>query len=142
MRIENTIEIAAPVARVWELTLDIETWPEHSPTMTSIERLANGPLDIGSQARIKQPGQRPRVWTITALDENQRFAWSARAMGTTMTAAHVLSPSGAGTTNTLTVDIEGPLAPLIGGLIKHPILKAITTENEGFKSAAEAAPDG
>lgn len=137
MRIEHRIEIVAPVTRVWELTLDVESWPEHTPTMTSVERLDTGPLAVGSRVRIKQPGQRARVWTVTELEPEQRFTWSTRAMGTTMTGSHLVAATDVGTTNTLVVEIEGGLAPLVGVLVRRPVARAIATENQGFKAAAE-----
>lgn len=138
MRIEHSIEIAAPVERVWALTVDVEAWPEHTPTITRVERLDDGPLTVGSKARIKQPAQAERVWTVTDLQPRRRFAWATRAMGTTMTGGHELVQTEVGTRNTLTVEIEGPLAPLVGLIARRPIMKAITTENEGFRTAAEA----
>jgi uncharacterized membrane protein len=139
MRIEHTIEIDAPVERVWEVTLDVESWPEHTPTIESIERLDDGPVTIGSQARIKQPGQRAKVWTVSALDSEKRFAWSTKAFGTKMTGDHLLEATDEGTTrNTLAIEMHGGLAPVVGALLRRPILAAITKENEGVKSAAEA----
>ena len=138
MHIEHTIDIAAPAERVWELTLDVEKWPELTPTITSVERLDNGPMAIGSQARIKQPAQSTKVWTVTTLEPRRRFAWSTRLMGNRMTGSHELIETSGGTTNRLTVDIEGPLAPVLGVLIRRPIQNAIKKENEGFKRAAEA----
>ncbi len=137
MRIEHSIDIAAPISTVWGLTIDIESWPTITPTITSVERLDSGSLEIGSKARLKQPGQLLRVWTVTALEPEHRFTWSTRAMGVTMTGSHVLAESEAGTTNTLTVDIDGPLSPIIGAVVRGPISKAIATENRGFKVAAE-----
>lgn len=58
-------------------------------------------------------------------------------MGATMTASHVLTATEEGTTNTLTVDIDGPLSSFVGALVRGPISKAIATENQGFKTAAE-----
>ena len=137
MRIEHTIGIDAPVSEVWALTIDIETLPSLTSTITSAERLDDRPLTVGSKVRLKQPGQRERVWTVTALEPERLFAWSTRAMGTTMTATHELTGSGDGTNNTLRIDIEGALAPLVGALVKKPIAKALATENMGFKRAAE-----
>lgn len=137
MRIENSIEIEAPVDRVWELTLDVEAWPDHTPTMTSIERLDTSPLGVGSRVRIKQPGQRSRVWTVSAFEPGRVFAWTTRAMGTTMTGAHLLDPSKTGTSQTLSISLEGRFSRLVGALIRRPIGKAIATENQGFKAAAE-----
>lgn len=132
------LEISAPVERLWELTLDVEAWPEHTSTMTSVERLDQLPIAVGSAVRIKQPAQRARVWTVSEIEPDRRFAWSARTMGTTMTATHELVRNGLGTTQTLIVDIEGRLSRLVGALIGRPIAKALATENLGFKNAAEA----
>lgn len=137
-RIENSIEIAAPLSRVWDLTVDVESWPRHTPTVTSVERLDDGPLAVGSVARIKQPGQRVKRWAVTALEPQRRFAWATRTLGATMTGSHLLAESAAGTTNTLVIDIEGPLARVVTALAGPSIRTALRTENQGFKSAAEA----
>jgi len=55
-----------------------------------------------------------------------------------MSASHDLVETPNGTTNTLTVDIDGRLAPLIGALLRRPIRKAIAIENRALKAAAEA----
>jgi len=138
MRIEHSIEIAAPVERVWDLTVDVEAWPALTPTITSVKRMEPGPLALGSTARIKQPAQGERTWTVTDFEPKQRFAWATRAMGVKMTGSHYLAPTAKGTKNTLAVDIEGALAPVLGLIVRGPIRSAITQENEGFKRAAEA----
>lgn len=138
MNVEHTIDIAADPERVWALTLDVESWPQHTPTMDSIERLDDGPLAVGSQALVKQPGQRAKVWTVSRLEPGKAFAWGTRAFGLTMTGGHYLTPRAGGTTQTLAVDLDGRMAPVLGPLLRRPILAAITKENEGFKAAAEA----
>ena len=138
MRIEHTIEIDAPIQRVWEVTLDVESWAKHTPTIESIERLDDGPITIGSQARIKQPGQGAKVWTVSQLDRQKRFAWSTKAFGATMTGDHLLeAKDDHATRNTLAIEMNGGLAPVVGALLRRPILAAITKENKGFKAAAE-----
>lgn len=137
MRIEHSIEIAAPVERVWDLTMDVEAWPQHTPTITSVRRLEEGPMRIGSTARIKQPAQAERTWTVTVLEPQRRFAWATKAMGMRMTGGHDLQPAPGGMRNTLSVEIEGALTPVLGPLLRRTMLKAITQENEGFKRAAE-----
>jgi len=138
MKIDDRIEIAAPVSRVWDLTVDVEAWPMFTPTMTKVERLDSGPFGVGSQARVKQPRQRATVWTVTAFEPQKLFVWSARSMGMTMTGSHALAASDTGTSNTLAVDIEGELSKILGGLLRRPIAKSIGLENQGFKKAAEA----
>ncbi len=137
MRIENSIDISAPVSAVWALTIDVETWPLISPTFNGIERLESGKLKLGSEVQVERPAQPARAWTVTALDWKRRFTWDARVMGVKMTASHVLTATDEGTRNTLAVDIDGPLSSFVGALVRVPISKAIATENLGFKTAAE-----
>lgn len=140
MRIEHRIDIEAPAEKVWELTTDVEQWPELTASVTSIERLDRGPLALGSQARIKQPAQSAKVWTVTELRPSERFAWSTRWLGMRMTGTHDLAAADGTTVNTLGVELEGALAPLLGLLLRLPIGRALAQENEGFKLAAEGTP--
>jgi uncharacterized membrane protein len=138
VQLENVQTIAAPLEVVWSLTEDVEKWPDITPTMTTVERLDEGPLAVGSQARIKQPGQRARVWTVTRLEPGQSFAWATKAMGAHLEGAHHLEATEGGCVNRLVLELSGPTAGIVGRLLRRPLLKAITTENEGFKQAAEA----
>jgi uncharacterized membrane protein len=138
MQLVDRVEIAASAEAVWALTVDVEGWPAITPTMTSVERLDDGPLAIGSQARIKQPGQGTRVWTVTKLEPGRRFAWATTALGLTMEGAHLIEGEGPSCTNTLTLDVTGPLASTLGRLLSGQLKKAIHTENQGFKTSAEA----
>ena len=137
MEITDTTTINAAIDRVWQLTLDVESWPEHTPTMASVEKLDSSPLEVGSRARVKQPGQRSRVWTVTRLEPGEIFAWQTRAFGATMTGSHLIAAHGTGTMQTLRIDIEGALSPVVGAILRRSIRKAICTENQGFKAAAE-----
>ncbi len=138
MKLENVQKIEAPVDTVWALTEDVERWPAITPTMTTVERLDDGPLAVGSQARIKQPGQGTRVWTVTRLEPGRLFAWSTKALGTQMEGSHHLEADGGGCVNRLGLEITGGTAGVVGRLLGRTLLKAITTENEGCKKVAEA----
>ena len=75
MRWTHSVSIDAPAAVVCALTTDVAGWPRLSPTMQSVQRLDEGPLRVGSSARIKQPGQRAVVWTVTRLEPGREFSW-------------------------------------------------------------------
>ena len=138
MILTNTIEIAAPIERVWSLTEDIEQWPTITPTMTTIVRLDNGPLRVGSTARVKQPRQRARVWTVTRFDPNETFAWQSRILGMPVVGSHSMASRGDGsTTNTLTLEMSGVMARLLGRILASTLRQALATENAGFKQHAE-----
>ena len=131
--------IEAEVERVWALTLDVERWPELTPTITRVERLDDGPMTVGSQARITQPGQRPAVWTVSRLDPGVAFEWWTKVGPVTMTGGHHLRPDDSGCVNLLTLDITGRGSRVVGRLVGRRIGTAIERENRGFKDAAEGA---
>ena len=137
MRIEHELTIPAPIEDVWALTIDVESWPSLTPTMTSVERLDHGQFGVGSRARIVQPKQRPRVWTVTRFDAPHRFEWEAKVGPITMTGGHELTAVGERETrNRLTLDVAGFGSALLGRVAGRQLAAAIATENEGFRTAA------
>jgi uncharacterized membrane protein len=139
MQITSERDIAASVDRVWQLTIDIERWPTLTPTVTSVERLDDGPLHVGSAARVVQPRQRPTVWTVTTFDEGKVFEWKAKMLSVTMTGTHRLEATADGCHNTLMIGLSGFGSSVLGRMVGRQIKTAIDTENDGFKKAAETA---
>ena len=139
MRWENTVAIDAPTQVVWQLTTDVEQWPSLTTTMQQVDRVDQGPLRVGSSARIKQPGQSTALWTVDHLDEGRSFSWQTRRMGLTMTGSHLVETTGRGCRNTLAIEVDGRGARLFGLALGGLLRKSLATENAGFKAAAERA---
>jgi uncharacterized protein YndB with AHSA1/START domain len=137
MQVRSEVTIAAPIERVWALTVDIEHWPQLTPTMLEVDRLDAGPLRVGSRVRVTQPRQRPGVWVVTHLEAPTLFAWRRTLLGMTIIATHRLEPIGGGCRNTLTVEVTGRGATLFSAVMSGPIRAAIQTENAGFREVAE-----
>jgi uncharacterized membrane protein len=138
MDITNTLEIAAPVDEVWALTADIERWPAMTTTMTSVDKLDDGPVRLGSRARIKQPGMRPAVWTVTDFEPEHLFAWETKLGTVRLRAVHDLEATDDGCRNTLTVEMTGFGSGILRTVAGKRLRKAIATENAGFRRTAEA----
>lgn len=137
---EHEQHIDAPPATVWALTIDVEAWPALFPTITRVERLDHEPMRVGSQARIRQPAQPERLWTVTELLEGRRFVWSTQARGFTMTGVHIVEPDPTGgTVNRLRLEVDGPLALLVAALAGRKLRQTLAIENAGFASAAARA---
>ena len=137
MLIEHRLDIEAPPSVVFALNTNIERWPSLTPTVTSVERLDQGPLRVGSQARIKQPWQRPTVWTVTALEPDARFVWGAASAGVTAVATHLVEPTPSGARNVLRLELSGVGARLLSPLLRRRLLTVLRTENEGFQREAQ-----
>jgi uncharacterized membrane protein len=142
MRWTHSTRIDAPVDVVWQLTTDVEAWPATTPTMQSVQRLDDGPLRVGSRARIKQPGQAEAVWTVTRLEPGREFSWETRRRGIVLTGSHTVAADGEGCRNTLALDATGPLAVPLGLVLGAMFRRVLRTENAGFKAAAERQVSG
>ena len=135
----NDIEIEAPVRRRLGADTDVEGWPAITPTMTSVERLDDGPLGVGSRALVKQPAQRATVSDRHAVRAEPPFEWEAKVFGVRMVGRHTITtidstPATPTTRNTLQIEMTGRGAGVLGRLSGGRIRKAIATENEGFRT--------
>jgi len=143
MNVEHTIEINAPLTRVWEVSIDVENWPLTSPTFQDVKRFGddkNGPFQLKSQAKILQPGTPWTIWTVTDFEEKKRFAWEGNALYglLPMRATHELtSITETKTRNILRVESKGIVAFLLKPFITGSIQGAIETENKGLKAFCE-----
>ena len=135
-----TQSIDAPPDVVWGLATDVVSWPQYMSTVTSVERLEEGPLRLGAQAMIKQPGQSRALWTVTEFTPGHTFTWESRRRGMTMTGTHRVDPEGAGTRSTLTLTMTGPLTPVLGPVLGPLMRRVLRTENSCF--AARAVDQG
>jgi uncharacterized membrane protein len=136
MKWTNTLRMDAPAELIWELNTDVERWPTRTPTVQSVERLDDGPFRVGSQARIKQPGQPTATWTVTRMLPGHEFSWQSKRRGLVLTGTHRVQTAGPETRNTLEIEVTGPLSRVFGLLFGVAIRRALRLENAGFKSEA------
>jgi uncharacterized membrane protein len=136
-RHETSVQIAAPVEKVWAITYAIEAWPSWSPTMTSVARSDSGPLRPGSSARVRQPKLRPATWVVDVVDENRNFTWHTGGPGYQISAVHLLEPTDGGTSVLLRVEATGPLASLVWLLAGRTAVRYVEQEAAALKTACE-----
>jgi hypothetical protein len=79
------------------------------------------------------------VWTVTDVVPERLFAWQTKLGPVTVRAVHQIDATDGGCRNTLKVDLIGFGSGVLRTIGGRRLVKAITTENLGFKRAAEAA---
>lgn len=137
-KFEHEVIVPADAAEVWAMTVDVASWPRLTPTITSVEVLdeRDDGFGLGSTARIEQPKQPPRVWTVSRFDAERCFEWRTKVGTVDMVGRHELEPVEAGTRNRLVLELSGFGSGLLGLLAGKQFAAAIATENEGFRAAA------
>lgn len=137
MRFESSVHIDATPARVYEVFSDVERWPEWTESISTVERLDDGPLRVGSKTRIKQPRFPVAVWEVTEIVEGSHFIWVAKGPGTTSIGGHYVEPDGTGALAVSRVDQTGPGGWLIGVLSKGLTNRYLAMESAGLKARSE-----
>ena len=137
MRFERSIEIAVSAEAAYAVYADVERWPEWTASVDSVERLDQGPLRVGSQAKVKQPRLPGQVWTVTAVEDGRSFAWETRGVGVVSLGIHQVEPIATGCRATAIVEMTGWMAPVAGRAAKALIDGYLELETEGLKRRCE-----
>jgi uncharacterized membrane protein len=133
-----TIQIDKPPEEVWAALVDVERWPEWTRSIVSIERLDDGPLQVGSAARVKQPRLPAGRWVVTRLEPHRFFDWQTTSSGVTTLAGHRIWPVGAGHAKVLlSLHQTGPLASAVGLVFGRTSRRYVRMEAAGLKRRVE-----
>ncbi|MFI7429511.1 SRPBCC family protein [Micromonospora sp. NPDC049836] len=138
MRFAETVEINADLDQVWAVQIDVERWPEWTPSVRDARRLEPGPFTLGSTARLAQPRLRPAVWRVTEIDPPHAFVWESDSPGVRSRGEHRLAPLPDGRIRAELVMVQtGPLAGLVGLLAGRTIRRFLQQEAAGLKRRCE-----
>ena len=140
MRFEESIDIDAEQERVWDVLSDLEAWPRRIETVDVVELLTPAPVAQGSRILLKQPKLPEGTWDITVWDAPSYFEWRQESGGVTSVAGHRVEALERGRSRlTLSLDMRGPLMPIIGLFYRGLVTRYMSIEAQGMKLAAESA---
>jgi uncharacterized membrane protein len=143
MRYEVTEEIDVAPSDVWAVLADVERWPDWCPTMTSVQRLDDGPFGVGSAAEIRQPKLPRAIWRVTEFEPGRRFQWTTTSLGVTTSGDHRIDPLPGGRARiTLTIEVTGALAALLTVVVWPMTRRYVTLEASSLKRRCEARRAG
>lgn len=133
---------SASPAQTWRALIDITDWPRWTTSYKSIERLDDGPVTVGTRARVRQPRLAAAIYEVAEIDEGRTFTWTSTAPGVRTVARHGLVPtSDGGTRIELAAELSGWLAGPVRAFLGRRIQRYVGLEATGIKAAAEAARD-
>lgn len=138
MRYELSHDIDATADEVWKVLMDVENWPQWTPTMRRIRPLDGGPARVGSRYRVEQPRLMPAVWEITECTPGRSFTWFTRSPGVRTVAEHLLTPTPGGVRMDQVLEQNGPLEPVIRPLYGGLVRRYVDTEGRGLKRYCES----
>ena len=133
-----SIDIQAPPDRVWAIMSDVRRWHEWTASITSIRRLDEGPLKVGSRAMVRQPKVPPALWRVTEIEEGRRFTWVTGTPIARATGRHSVEPVDGGSRATLSLEYSGILGALFARLLDDINRRYLTMEANGLKARSEA----
>lgn len=113
MRFSSSVEINAPVEKVWALVDRLEEWPKWMPSIKKIERVSGGPLTVGSQLSVTAKVSRLTanlLMTITEFVPERSVVMQGRALGTNLRRFYFFEPVNGKTKVTIGGEVSGLLA--------------------------------
>ncbi|HZE30856.1 MAG TPA: SRPBCC family protein [Actinoallomurus sp.] len=139
MNFTTSVEIDADPERVWNALIDVEHWPDWTPSMRSVRRLDTGPFGPDSRVRIEQPRMPAAVWQVTRFEPGTSFTWVSARGGVRTEGYHRLVRGPDGLTVELGIAQTGALAWLIAALYGRLTRRYVGMEARGLKRACEPA---
>lgn len=135
---ENSIEIGAPAAVVWDVFVDVQRWPEWTASVERVTPLDGPDIALGKRFEIKQPRFPKLVWEVTAVDPGVAWTWRQRSVGGTTLATHeVMQQRDDRTVVRQRIDQRGPIGAVIGVLTRRLTRRYLDLEAKGLKARAE-----
>jgi hypothetical protein len=136
MRYETSGTVAATPERLWAVLTDVERWPEWIDVYEQVR--LDGPLRLGSTARVKQRGLVAGTWTVTELEEGRAFGWESRQPGVRLVARHLVDPAAAGSRLTLQLEQSGWASGVVAALMGSRIRRYVDLECARLTAVAAA----
>ena len=115
MRFSSSVEISAPVEKVWTLIDKLEEWHQWMPSIKKIEKVSEGPLTVGSQLSVTAKVSRLTVnllMTITEFVPQRSVVMQGKVLGTNLIRFYTFEPVNGKTKVTIGGEVSGLLARL------------------------------
>jgi ligand-binding SRPBCC domain-containing protein len=132
-----SIDVPAPMDRVWQVMSDVDRWHEWTPSITSVKRLGGAPLAVGARAMIRQPKFPPALWKVTDLQPGRSFTWVSAGPALRVVATHRVEATTTGSRATLSLDYSGFFGEMLARMTRDITNRYLRLEAAGLKARSE-----
>lgn len=128
--------------RVFAAMTDVEQWPEVISAITSIEKLSEGPVGVGTRFREtrKMMGKdRSEEMAFTAYEPGRGFTLGCQSCGCEMAFVHRFTPDGSGTrfeleSQTRPISLFAKLTmPIMNAMMKKTMVKCMDKDYQDME---------
>ena len=135
--VEKTSVINALPGDIFRVLMDFGRWNQWTASITEMSILNNERPGIGARIRILQRKLPPAIWTITESLSDKSLIWEKRSFGLVMLSEHLIVTGNHGTSVTIRITYQGPLAGLFY-LLTHSLTdRYMTMEIDGLGQECE-----
>ncbi|MGH7763755.1 MAG: SRPBCC family protein [Candidatus Dormibacteraceae bacterium] len=134
----TSVETSASPEKVWRIWSDMSTWGDWNPNVSTMEW--EGGFASGTSGVMNtRAGQHHRMQLLDVLP-GRSFALETRVVpGTLFHFNCRIEPAGTKTKVSQTVQVRGPLGPVMGGMMGPQVSKEFGTLLENLARKAEAS---
>ena len=137
-----TVDINAPASKVWDVLVDLDSYPEWNPYTVQIDAdLSQLGSDVGLHVQMNPKETMLVVEKLKVNDQEKQLSWGKQTLHPALLDAQrdqVLTVIDENTTRYVTVDVlEGLLAPLMMALYGKDIKKGFDAVALALKARCE-----
>jgi uncharacterized protein YndB with AHSA1/START domain len=133
----TSVVTPAPADRVWKIWSDTSTWGEWNPNVSTME--LTGQFASGSTAIMNTRAGQHHKMRILDVQPGRSFALETNVVpGTTFRFNCRIEPVAGETKISQTVEVKGPLGPILGGMLGPQVSKEFGTLLSNLAKKAEA----
>jgi uncharacterized protein YndB with AHSA1/START domain len=129
-----TISIDAPLERIWQLMVDVDSWPRWNPAVGSAK--LKGSLAVGATFRWKNDGFTV-MSTFRTIEPMKHLVWTGKAFGTTALHSWDFQSSDTGVIVRTSETFGGWLPRLMPDMLQRSLDAALPEWVAKLKAAAE-----
>ena len=135
--VEKAAVINAFPSDIFKVLMDFGQWNQWTASITRMSLLNNERPGTGARIKVLQPKLPPAIWTVTESLPGRSLTLEKRSFGLVMLSEHLVVTGNTGTSVTIRMTYQGPLAGLFYVLTRSLTDRYMTMEIDGLKRECE-----